>query len=189
MPCTSNSLFLYLLVPQFGQTSCWLLGEVQIIVKSGWPVWSSPHEPERVSCQSPVILCFGGDISDGSLCIEVSLVLCWNRQFPLLHLCSRQGLVTVDLLDNFLNILKLFRALESNFTKSLWWRMERVRREREMANWLCQSWWQVERGAEAKPSANGRLFKMIFYSFNLSAYHSARYSHHPGCWYPHLKHI
>jgi hypothetical protein len=70
----------------------------------------------------PVILHFGGNIGDGSPCIEVPLVhLC---QFPLLclfdnclHLCSRQDLVMVDLLDNFLNNLKFFLAVESNFTK------------------------------------------------------------------------
>jgi hypothetical protein len=36
----------------------------------------------------------------------------------------------VDLLDNFLNPLKLFWAVVSNFTKLSWQRMEGVRRER-----------------------------------------------------------
>jgi hypothetical protein len=60
-----------------------------------------------------VILHFGSDVGDGSLCIVVPLVCCC--QFPLLrlfdncsHLRSHQGLVTVDLHDNFLNILKVF---------------------------------------------------------------------------------
>jgi hypothetical protein len=74
----------------------------------GEPVQSSPQEPEQVSRQT-----FGSDISFESLCKELSLVCC--RWFPLLHLLdnranlrSRKGLVTVNLLDNFLNILKLF---------------------------------------------------------------------------------
>ncbi len=47
-----------------------------------------------------------------------------------LSLHSHEGLVMVDLLNNFLNPLKLFLAKESNFTKSLQMRMEGVRRER-----------------------------------------------------------
>jgi hypothetical protein len=47
-----------------------------------------------------------------------------------LFLHSRQGLVMVDLLDNFLNHFKLFWASVSDFTKSSWKRMEGVRRER-----------------------------------------------------------
>jgi hypothetical protein len=31
-----------------------------------------------------------------------------------------------------------------------------------MLNRLCHSWWQVDRGVEAKPLANGQLFKLYF---------------------------
>jgi hypothetical protein len=73
---------------------------------------------------SSVILHFGGHIGDGSLCNEISLIrLCRLRFFYFLYrkkrlyLHSHQGLVMVDLLDNFLNPLKLFLALASDFTK------------------------------------------------------------------------
>jgi hypothetical protein len=72
----------------------------------------------------PVILHFGGSIGDESLYTEVPLVR--RRRFPLLcifdnclQLRSHQSLVMVDLLDNFLNILKILMAVESDFTKSL----------------------------------------------------------------------
>jgi hypothetical protein len=73
---------------------------------------------------SLVILHFSGHISDRSICGEISLIY---RRFtvsptspfdePLL-IHSRQGLVMVDLLDYFLNPLKLFWAVVSDFTKS-----------------------------------------------------------------------
>ncbi len=53
-----------------------------------------------------------------------------SLQLKCLYLHSHQGLFMVDLLDNFLNPLKLFMALASDFTKSLQLRMEGVRRER-----------------------------------------------------------
>jgi hypothetical protein len=69
----------------------------------------------------PIILYFSGDIG---LCIEVPVVC--RCPFPLLRLFdnrsklrSLHGFVTVDLLDNFMNILKLFLRVESYFTKSL----------------------------------------------------------------------
>jgi hypothetical protein len=69
----------------------------------------------------------------------------------------------VDLLDNLMNILKLFLALEKDFRTSLGKRMNGVRKERLTANRLRRSWWQVERaGPEAKPSENGRFFKLYF---------------------------
>ncbi len=83
-----------------------------------------------------IILHFSPNIGDESLCTEVPVVRC-RRRFPLLrlfdnrsHLRSLQGLVMVDLLDNFMNILKLFLAVESDFTKLLRRRMDGVRRER-----------------------------------------------------------
>jgi hypothetical protein len=86
---------------------------------------------------SPVILHLGGHNGDGSLCDEISLICRRRRCFLLLslpkkclYLRSRQGLVRVDLLDNFLNPLKLFMDLASDFTKSLSLSMEGVRRER-----------------------------------------------------------
>jgi hypothetical protein len=70
-----------------------------------------------------VILHFGGYIDDRGLCVRISLIgrcrcrfLCFTFD-KRLYLHSRQGLVMVDLLDNFLNPLKLFMALASDFTK------------------------------------------------------------------------
>ncbi len=74
---------------------------------------------------SPVILHFGGHIGDRGICVKISLNgrrRCRILYFAFdkrLYLHSRQGLVMVDLLDNFLNPLKLFMALASDFTKSL----------------------------------------------------------------------
>jgi hypothetical protein len=75
---------------------------------------------------SPVILQFGGHIGDASRCVEISLIrhrchrflyFDFRKNAFLLH--SRQGLVMIDLLDNFLNPLKLFLALEGDFGKSI----------------------------------------------------------------------
>ncbi len=78
------------------------------------------HESEPVSWQSPT-----SDIGDGHLCVEVPPVYCRRCWFPLLclsdnclHQRSGQGLVTVDILDNFLNFIKLFLALASDPMKS-----------------------------------------------------------------------
>ncbi len=66
---------------------------------------------------SPVILRFAGNIGNGSLCSEISLI-CRCRRFSYfafdkhLFLHSRHGPVMVDLLKNFLNPLKLFPAVE-----------------------------------------------------------------------------
>jgi hypothetical protein len=66
---------------------------------------------------SPVILQFGGHIGNASRCVEISLIRHRRRCFLyfafrknafILHSC--QGLVMVDLLDYYLNPLKLFRA-------------------------------------------------------------------------------
>jgi hypothetical protein len=69
---------------------------------------------------SKVILHFGGQIGDRSICGEISLLpfvsptLLFDEP---LFLHSHQSLVMVNLLDNFLNPLKLFWAVASNFTK------------------------------------------------------------------------
>jgi hypothetical protein len=72
---------------------------------------------------STVILHFSGHIGDRGLCVKISLIgrrrccfLYFDFDKPL-YLHSRQGLVLVDLLDNFLNPLKLFMALASDFMK------------------------------------------------------------------------
>jgi cellulose synthase/poly-beta-1,6-N-acetylglucosamine synthase-like glycosyltransferase len=70
-----------------------------------------------------VILHFGGDIGDRSLCVQGSLIRHRCRWFRLLfENClyghSHQGLVMVGLLDNFLNPLKLFLAVTKDFPKS-----------------------------------------------------------------------
>ncbi len=69
---------------------------------------------------SLVILHFG----DASRCVEISLIRHRCRLYFVLRknaflLHSRQSLVMIDLLDNFLNPLKLFLALESDFGKLL----------------------------------------------------------------------
>jgi hypothetical protein len=72
---------------------------------------------------SSVILHFGSHIGDRGLCVRISLIGRRRRRFlrfafdKRLYLHSRQGLVMVDLLDNFLNPLKLFMALASDSTK------------------------------------------------------------------------
>jgi hypothetical protein len=72
---------------------------------------------------SPVILYFGGDIVNGSLCGGSPL----DKR---LYLHSHQDIVMVDLLENFLNPLKLYLTVARNFTKSPRKRMEGVQRER-----------------------------------------------------------
>jgi hypothetical protein len=69
-----------------------------------------------------VILHFSADIGDASLRVEVSLVRCRRRRFPsfvfwiTVYICILvQSLVTVDLLDNFLNFLKLFFGCSEQF--------------------------------------------------------------------------
>jgi hypothetical protein len=71
---------------------------------------------------SLVILPFGGDIGDGSLCDEIFSdppppFLLLYLKIKHLYLHSRHGLVMVDLLDNFLNPPKLFMALARDFTE------------------------------------------------------------------------
>jgi hypothetical protein len=73
----------------------------------------------------PVILHFGGDIGDGSLCVEVPLIHCHRRRFRFLrpfenrlYAHSLQGLVMEDLLKNFLNPLKLLLAMTNDFPES-----------------------------------------------------------------------
>jgi hypothetical protein len=67
---------------------------------------------------SPVILHFGSHIGGKSLCDEISLI-CRSLQLKCLYLHFCQGLVMVNLLDNFLNPFKLLMPLASDFTKSL----------------------------------------------------------------------
>ncbi len=103
-------------------TICQLLSELQILMKGGVNCFS--HLPMSLSkfldILLPVVLHFGGGVGDCHICIEVTLFCLHCRQFPLLclliiaHICiSCKGLVTVDLPDNFLNILKLFLVVES----------------------------------------------------------------------------
>jgi hypothetical protein len=68
---------------------------------------------------SSVILHFGSDINDRSGCGNISLI-CRRRFFTSpfdkrLYLYSRHGLVMVDLLNNFLNPLKLFLGCGERF--------------------------------------------------------------------------
>ncbi len=73
----------------------------------------------------------------------------------------------------------VFLAVERNFTNLLWWRMDRVKRERWTVNRQCQSWWQVKRGLkqnlrQVDVSSND------IYSCNLPVNSSSRYSRHQG---------
>ncbi len=57
---------------------------------------------------TPIILHFVNYIGDEKHCMEAPVACSSLRRFPLLRLFgNRHGLVTVDLLDNFMNILKL----------------------------------------------------------------------------------
>jgi hypothetical protein len=73
----------------------------------------------------PVVLHFSSNIGNESLCGEISLIPAVAASSPtspfgnILKLHSCQGFVMVYLHDNFLNILKLFLAVSSDFTKSL----------------------------------------------------------------------
>jgi hypothetical protein len=78
---------------------------------------------------SPIILYFGGNISDGNLRGEIlwstntsgSLTSLFKNR---LKQCSRQIIVTVELLDNFfLNLTNLFLALTKDSNKFQWYRM------------------------------------------------------------------
>ncbi len=87
--------------------------------------WPTHHGPEQVSWHS-----LGGHsplrrpyrrwkpLWWVSLIRRLSFLLL-SLQLKRLYLHSRYGLVMVDLLDNFLNPLKFFMALASDFTKSL----------------------------------------------------------------------
>ncbi len=88
--------------------------------------WPTRHGPEQVSCHSlaghsPLWWPYWRwkplwwDFSDPP---PPPSFLLLSLQLKCLCLHSRQGLVMVDLLDNFLNPLKLFMALASDFTKS-----------------------------------------------------------------------
>jgi hypothetical protein len=70
-------------------------------------------------------------------------------------------------------------AVESYFMKSLWQRMDGVRRERSMANQLHRSWWQVERGGWSEIFSKWMALEVMLCF-------SDWYSRCPGCKYPHL---
>ncbi len=136
-----NSLILHQIVPYCVKSLFQLLGKLQILVYTGWI--SLVFTPWAWATFPPVILCFGGYIGDESHCIKVFLV--HHCRFLLLRIfytaVSQWTILTISWI-----YLKLFLAVESTFTKPLWWRMDGVRRERSTANWLRQSWWKVERG-------------------------------------------
>jgi hypothetical protein len=97
----------------------------------GWHVMDLSEFPDTLLL---FIFHFGGDIGDGSLYVKflwsATTVSPTSPFDKCLYLCSHQGLVMVGLLHNFLNPLKLFLAVASDFMISLWQRMEGVRRER-----------------------------------------------------------
>jgi hypothetical protein len=85
-----------------------------------------------------VILHFSGNIINGSLCIEVPWIS-HSRFSPLhfdncLYLRSLQFFVTIDLIDNFLKLLKAFSDCGKQFSEiadfSYDSKLQAVRRER-----------------------------------------------------------
>ncbi len=112
-----NLLLLHLL--QLATTSCWLLGSFRSLLRVGETVWLSPHEPERVFRQP--------------ISTSAAMKVCAQRRikypagFPptafLLRPCHNGPSW------HYLNILKLFMAVESDFTKSLWRSIDGVRGE------------------------------------------------------------
>ncbi len=132
-----ESLLFHLQGNPFVNTPGWLLWELRRSHESS--VNRSSRHVKGLSkfpnILSPVILQFSGHNGDGSLCVKISLIgrrpgflyFAFDKR---LYLHSRQGLVMVDLLDNFLNPLKLFMALARVFTKWPWRRMDGVSRER-----------------------------------------------------------
>ncbi len=120
--------------------SCRFLWRVVWIV-----LMSTRHGPEWISWHlSLVILRLGSNISNGSLCDEVPLICC-DRSPPSpldkpLYLHSHQSLVTVDLLGNFLKLLKVFSCCGEWFYEIVVWQYdgewEGVRSETWPADWL-----------------------------------------------------
>ncbi len=141
-PACPNLLLLHLLVILFWQTPCWLLQELQILVKNRWTglvVTQSPWASFTL-----VILHFG---SNGCLYIEVPLDCHCCHQFPLFclsnyrsHLCSRQGLTFLTISWIFLSIFWLWRAVADTMgqgqpTCQEEWKMCRKRRRIVMPMW------------------------------------------------------
>jgi hypothetical protein len=82
--------------------------------------WLAGHSPHGQRYQWWNLLWW--DFSDPPLPVS-----CTSPYDIRLKLRFRQGLVMGDLLDNFLNILKLFLAVASDLIKSLWQRMGGVK--------------------------------------------------------------
>ncbi len=141
-----ESLILHLQVKPFGHPLGQLLWELQVLIRVAWTIladtaWASASFL-TLTCQS------------FSTLVAISMMEAFEVRFlwsaaaissslPLdkcLFLHSHQGLVMVDLLNNFLNPLKLFLAVASDFTKSPWQWMEGVWRERSTADQLRWIW-------------------------------------------------
>ncbi len=132
----------HLLVRQIGHPPGWPLREIQILWRVVWMAlvdtpwaWASFMALSRwsfsTSAAISVMGTFAWGTSDLLLPPPVSPPLPFDNP---LHLHSRRGLVMVDPLDNFLNLLKLFLTIASNFTKSqvaaMMAKLQGVRRER-----------------------------------------------------------
>ncbi len=74
-----------------------------------------------------ILLQFSGDFGDRAFALRflwsATAAACFSSFVFRLYLHSHQGLVMVHLLDNFLNPLKLFMAVVSDFIKLIWWRL------------------------------------------------------------------
>jgi hypothetical protein len=85
-----NLLLLHLVVLQLAPSPCWLLIELQILVKGGWN--GSVITPWTWESSPLVILHFGSNTGNESLCKKVPPVRHRCCRFPLLHLfdnCSK----------------------------------------------------------------------------------------------------
>lgn len=159
MPRSPDSLLL-LVVYQFGQPPCWLLGELKILMNSGMNCFSRhPMSQSKFpGILLPVIVHFAAIAAGKPLHLGAATFAFSSRP------C--QG----ELLDNFLILFKLFLAVLSNPTRWLngpWWRMEGIGRKSLAANWLCRSWLQVKKGGWNKTDDKLTALYMIFYSRNL----------------------
>ncbi len=178
-------LLLHILVHQFGHPHGGLLGKLQILVKSGVSHFSRHTTVLRKFPDSllPVILHFYSNGTSALMCFlsaaataGFSLLCLFDNR---LHLHSLQGFVAVDLLDIFLNLLKLFLAVATSPPNcgSLQWRKMGGGEERKVngrtvcvASKLTGGWkgWN-------KTGCKWSALEKIVFTHNLSEEGSTRY--------------
>ncbi len=71
-----------------GYLAGWFLWEQQVLLKSGMNhfSWHASGLSEFPDTLPLVIFHLRSNVSDGSLCVELPMIRCHRRQFPLLHL-------------------------------------------------------------------------------------------------------